>query len=200
MNKLETTFQHIMNTYGHDVLLIHNEKNEPCSCYEKLTGSYKRDCPYCFGRGLVPEIRKYRTRYVDANVPESNVFLTTPQEFGQMSLSSKSYFFYKETKITEGDLIVEVDWDGIKPVYNRGGIYEVSHINHLRYLDGKPVYLKAFVRDKPINKSIRGIAVVKKAGEISYQLAEDKPHQMKDQGRKTPETVDLDLEEGRGIY
>lgn len=184
MNKLEETFQRIMRDYGHDVLVMHNHLDEVCSCYDYATGSATRHCPYCFGTGHVSQIKKYRTRYVDANVPESNVFLTNTQTFGSMSVGAKSYFFYKDKKLKVGDLIMEVDWEGDRPVQGAGGIYEISLINKLRYLDGKTVFYKVFVKEQPINKSIRGFQIIEENNELRYQLAEDKPYNLIDPHEK----------------
>lgn len=184
MNKLEETFQHIMSEYGHDVLVIHNDLNEVCSCYDYATGSATRGCPYCFGTGHVAQIKKYRTRYVNANVPESNVFLTNSQTFGSLSIGAKSYFFYKDKKIKVGDLIMEVDWDGDRPIQTDGGIYEISHIDKLRYLNGDTVFYKVYVKEQPINKSIRGIQVLEENKELRYQLAENKPYDIDDPHEK----------------
>lgn len=180
MNNLEITFQKIMREYGHDVLVVHNDINEICSCYDPVTSSPSRNCPYCFGTGKVSQIKKYRTRYVDASVPESNVFLNTPQDYGPISVGAKTYFFYKDKKLKVGDLIVEVEWDSSKPLYNDDAIYEISHIEKIRYLNGKVVYYRAYVKEQPINKEIRGIQIVSRAGDVQYQLAEGEPYQIKD--------------------
>lgn len=184
MNQLEETFQRIMNDYGHDVLIVHNDKDEICSCYDPATGSVLRACPYCFGTGHVAQIKKYRTRHLDANVPESNVYLNTPRNFSEISTGAKIYFFYKDQDIRVGDLIVEVDWEGIRPVYKGGSIYEIAHTHENRYLNGEVLYYKTFTKEQPINKSIRGFQVVKRAGEVQYQLAEGKGHQIIDPNAK----------------
>lgn len=184
MNRLEETFQRIMRDYGHDVLIVHNDKDEKCSCYEPLTGSVDRLCPYCFGTGHVAQIKKYRTRDIGARSPQSNTSLKKSESFGEMAIASKTYFFYKERDLREGDLIIEVGWDGIRPVYNDGPIQQISHIEPIRYLQGETVYYKVYVEDQPVNKTIRGIQVVKKAGEVQYQLAERKPHQITDPNPK----------------
>ena len=184
MNKLEETFQKIMQDYGHDVLILHNGRDETCSCYHKVTGSPKRSCPYCFGTGKVSQIKKYRTRYIDVNVPESNVFLNTPLDFGPMSVGAKAYFFYKDKNLRVGDLIMEVGWDDIRPYDTGDGIYEISHIDKIRYLKGEVVYYKVFVKEQPVNRNIRGFQVLRRAGEVQYQLAEDRSHQIKDPWKK----------------
>lgn len=204
MNKLEETMSHILTNYGHDVLVVHVNSKEKCSCYDPATGSpntrvitnadgkkvrkpipkAQQPCPYCFGTGTVPQIKKYRTRYKDARIPQSNAFMEQLMPFGGISVDAKVYYFDKHVKITEKDLIVEVDWKGDRPIYNGGGIFEVAHVDPLRYIGGEINHYRVYTKGKPINKSIRAIRIVKRANEIYYELAEKGGHQVVDPNPK----------------
>lgn len=184
MNKLEEKFQYIMKEFGHDVLVLHNDKNEVCSCYDPVTGSINSKCPYCFGIGHVPQIKKYRTRYKDARIPQSNAFMMTNEPFGEMSVDAKVYYFYKDKVLKEGDLIIEVDWEDDRPVYKGRGVRQVAHVDPLRYIGGEINHYRVYVKGEPIDMEIRGIQIVRRAGQIEYILAENKPYQVKDKGTK----------------
>lgn len=201
MNKLEQTMDHILKKYGHDILLIHTGGKERCSCYDPATGSvntkkvrqtvngktsYKvvqmtreeAPCPYCMGTGWVSTIKRYTTRYKDARIPQSNAFMEQQMGFGEMSVEAKLYYFDKHTTVTEGDIILEVDWEGDRPIYNGGGAFEVSHVDPLRYIGGKINHYRVYTKSDPIDVDIKGIRIVKKAGEVQYELAEKGSHKI----------------------
>ena len=172
MNQVEKTFNHIMKTYGHNVLVLHQDKKTRCSCFDAVTGSASRSCPFCFGLGYVPIIKSHRTRNVDMSANDSLPFVGESQLFGNLTIANRSYYFHKNAGIKEHDLIIEVEWDGGRPVYTGRGIYSVSHVDPLRFTGGEISYYKIYVKDEPINKNIRGFKAVKKASGTTYQLAE----------------------------
>ena len=178
-----------MEKYGHDVLIVHTGSKEKCSCYDPTTGSpntklvkdiqgrRKRvplgnTCPYCFGTGLVSKIIKQRTRYKDARIPQSNAFMEHILPFGEFSMDAKLYYFDKNVQISEKDLIMEVDWVNGRPVYVGNGLFEVAHVDPLRYINGKINHYRVYTKGKPINKDVRAIRVIKTAEGVSYELAE----------------------------
>lgn len=172
MNSLEANFNKIIETYGHDILLLHSDKKTICSCFDKITGSAKRDCPFCFGMGTIPVIERHKIRDIDMRVPESLPYIASQQLFGDMAVAARAYFFKKDVVVKEEDLIIDVEWDGIKPVYKGGGIYIVSHIDPQRFIGGAITFQKVYVKDQPIKKEIRGFKIVEQAGKTMYQLAE----------------------------
>ena len=173
MNIVEKDFLHILNNYGHDVLVAHANKQIRCSCYDALTGSADRNCPFCLGLGYVTTIKKYKTRERDMSIDESRPTSQGSLSFGEIVVENKAYYFYKNVPIKEQDLIIEVEWEGERPVYNGGTIYEVSHVDEHRYLRGEIAYYKVTMKSQPVLKTIRGIKAVRKANETIYQLAEE---------------------------
>lgn len=171
MNHLEQEFNNILKTYGHSVLLLHSDKKTVCTCYDKRTASADKDCPYCFGMGHVPIIQKHLTRDIDMRVPESLPYIASQQLFGDMAVATRGYYFKKDVVVKEYDLIIDVEWNGQVPVYRGGGIYEVSHIDPQRYLNGEITFQKVYVKDQPIKKTIRGFKIVQQAGQVLYQIA-----------------------------
>lgn len=180
MNIVERDFLHILKNYGHDVLVIHADKKEDCRyvfssgrpCRSYITGSADRNCPVCHGLGYTTKIRKYRTRERDLSINESRPTSQGALGFGELIIENKSYYFYKDVPIKDQDLILEVEWEGEQPIYKGGDIYEISHVDELRYVNGEIAYYKTTMKSQPIQKKIRGIQVVKKANETLYQLAE----------------------------
>lgn len=170
MNSLEKSFNGILDKYGHSILLVHTDKKTTCSCFNKLTGMAQKSCPVCFGLGTVPVIKKEITRDMDVQVPMSLPFIQNQYGFGDMAIPARSYFFKKHVELKEDDLIVEVEWNGEQPVYTGSGIYEIAHIDPQRFINGELTFLKVYVKDQPVKKKIRGINIVNKAGEITYQF------------------------------
>ena len=142
------------------------------SCYNSVTGSADRSCPSCYGLGYVTSIRKYRTRERDLSINESRPTSRGSLSFGELAIENKAYYFYKDVPIKEQDIIIEVKWEGEQPRYDGGDIYEVSHVDEHRYINGEVAYYKTTMKSQPVLKNIRGIQVVKKANETLYQLAE----------------------------
>lgn len=172
MNRAEASFNRILKEYGHDVLIVHSDKKVHCTCYDKVTGNADSSCPYCFGLGYVSLVVKKKTRSVDKNV--SDTVIGNIQQFGDMTVSSRNYYFKKDDTIKEGDLVVEVEWRGERPIYTDGGIYEFRNIEPLRFTNGEISYLKASVKDKPVLKKIKGLNVVRRANQSTYQIAEER--------------------------
>lgn len=180
MNIVEKDFLHILKNYGHDVLVVHADKKERCqyffpdgrSCYNSVTGSADRSCPSCYGLGYITKVRKYRTRERDLSINESRPTSRGALSFGELTIENKAYYFYKDVPIKEQDIVIEVKWDGEQPRYDGGDIYEVSHVDEHRYVNGEVAYYKTTMKSQPVLKNIRGIQVIKKANETLYQLAE----------------------------
>lgn len=167
MNQLEQQFRSFMGLYGYPVLLLHTKDTMPCTCFDEVTGSADRDCPFCFGMGTVPVITKETTRDTDSGTPAIAQAL-----FGEVSVPERAYYFYKETQVKPDDLIIDVDWQGSVPVHTGRGIYEVSHVDPARFIKGEVVFQKVYVKDQPIEKHIRGFNITQRAGQVLYQMAE----------------------------
>lgn len=174
MKALLDEFNDIIDKYGYYVLILRQNENKRCSCYEHKTQSADRNCPFCYGLGYIPIIEKHRIREIDTSVPQTLPLLPTSQLFGDMSIPARAYFFRNDTRIKTNDLIIDVDWDGDIPIYTNKGIYEVSHVDPARFEDGELIFYKVYVKDTPIDKKIRGFRIVEEAGKIYYEMSEIK--------------------------
>lgn len=174
MKSLLAEFNDIIDKYGYEVLLIKQNQNKRCSCYDAKTQSADRECPFCYGLGYLPIIEKHRIREIDTGVPQTLPLLPTSQLYGDLSIPARAYFFRNNVTVTPNDLIMDVDWEGDIPVYTNKGIYEVSHVDPAKFEDGELIFYKAYVKDQPIDKKIRGFRIVQEAGKILYEMSEVK--------------------------
>ena len=165
---LRKEFDAILHQYGHYVLIVRTDRKTTCTCYNPTTGSVSKTCPYCFGLGTIPIIEKHITREKDLNVPETLPYLSTQQLFGEMAIATRGYFFKPEVVIQPHDLIIDVDWNGVQPIYSGRGLYEVSHVDKKRFEFGEFTFQKVYVKDNPIEKEIHSIRIIERAGETNY--------------------------------
>lgn len=172
MQSAEREFNLILENYGHAILLLRQTTKVRCSCYDALTQAADRACPYCFGLGAVPVAEKHLTRDVDLGSLNSLPYISNQQLYGELAVGSRSYFFKKDVKVKESDLIIDVTWNGNQPVYTGGYILEVSHIDPQRFLNGEIAFQKVYVKDQPVQKSIRGFKIIQAYGATSFQVAE----------------------------
>ena len=172
MQNIEKEFNGILKQYGHNVLVLRKNTKTRCICYDPLLQASDRDCPYCFGMGVVPIAEKHLIRDMDMKVPDTLPYIASQQLYGKLAVSSRSYFFKKDAKIAIEDLIIDVDWIGNQPVYKDGGIYEISHIDPQRFLNGEVVFQKVYVKDQPVEKAIRAIRIMESFGDRFFQIAE----------------------------
>lgn len=168
---LREEFDQILVQYGYPILLIHQEKKLRCSCWNEKRQETDRECPICFGLGWTILVEKHTVRSQDTSVPETYAFMKRAGDFGGLSVPGRQYYFRYGTNLMVGDLIVDVEWNGNKPVYKGGGIYEISHINPNRFEKGELVYYTVYVKDQPVEKDIRGIRIVEVNGIKNYEIA-----------------------------
>lgn len=161
MEYLEREFRAILNKYGHYILLVHLER-EQChlECYDATTSSYDSTCPDCFGTGNHTTLTKVITRNEDSNITSSLSGISNLQGFGELAIPGRFYFMNKEVIIDEHDLIVDVDWQGEIPIYNKGSILEVSHIDMKRFEGGEPTFQKVYCLVEPVNRNYRADKIV----------------------------------------
>lgn len=168
--KLKRDFERILERYGHDILLVRSDRQMGCTCYQPLTGATDSDCPLCFGLGTIPVIEKHRVREQDMNVPETLPYLASTQLFGEMAVATRAYYFRMDAQPRPHDLILDVDWQGRQPVYTGRGLHEVSHVDAKRFENGDFVYQKVYVKDNPVQKEVRAIRIIERAGQTLYGL------------------------------
>lgn len=169
---LRHEFMKILDKYGSPVLIVRQDKKLRCSCWDEKTQESDRECPICFGLGWNPIVEKHLTRTEDLTIPETLARVAVTGSFGQISVPSRAYYVSRDARVREKDLIVDVDWTPSgKPIYNGGGIYEISHIDDtLRLNKGEQIYKLLQCKDTPIEKNIRGIRVVQVKGIVNYEL------------------------------
>lgn len=172
---LREEFDEILREYGFNVLVVKSDKKLRCSCWDEKRQEADRECPVCFGKGWVPVVEKHTVRSMDTSVPETLTMLgqDTPK-IGSVAIPGRLYFTRYNIRLAPTDLIVEVDWtDSGKPIYNGGGIYEVSHVDPKRFNQGRLIYHRTFVKDEPVEKKIRGIRITNTNGIMNYEIMEE---------------------------
>jgi len=170
MKSLPEEFKDILREYGHSVLVVRQQKQVVCSCYDEKTQSADRECPYCFGLKYVPIVEKHTVYETDAANPQTLPLIEKGETFGVMSIPSRAYYFLPETALDEDDLILDVGWIRNIPVMKEGNIWEVSHIDPARFQHGQLVYKKAYVKAEPVEKKIRGFHIRQVGNVMSYEL------------------------------
>jgi len=161
-------FDEILNNYGHVVLVVRKDVKERCSCYNEKNQSSDRDCPVCFGLGFNVKIEAHLTRDMDVSMRvEENAAMPT---YGDLFTKNRFYYFRPEVKVAEKDLLIEVRFDGLVPIYEGGGVFEVQKIDPARFGRGELIFNKILVVDQPVAENIRGFRIAEKAGEISYEM------------------------------
>ncbi|UNY39926.1 structural protein [Bacillus phage vB_BauM_KLEB27-3] len=170
---LRKEFEAILAKYGYNALLVREDSQVRCSCWNEKTQEASRDCPVCFGLGRVPVVEKHTCRYQDTSVPETLAMLGQEGSFGGIAVPGRFFFFNWNAKIPKGSLIVEVEWNEKgRPVYEDGGIFEVSHVDKKRFQKGQIIFQKVYVKDTPVVKDIRGIRIASVDNIINYELIE----------------------------
>ena len=168
---LKNEFDNILKQYGHDVLLI-SQTNIRCTCYDALTGSTNRKCPYCFGTSYIPKITKEITREEDSNISSSLSMISDFQTFGEMIVTGRYYFFKNDVEVKANDLILDVDWKGNRPIHVGRPVLKVSHVDRKRFINGEVVFQKVYTKTQPILRDIRAIHIIEKYNQTYYYLSE----------------------------
>lgn len=169
---LRYEFEEILKEYGYSVLVIRQNKKLRCSCWVEKRQEADRECPICFGLGYNPVVEKHTTRDSDTGVPQTLPLVDVAGKFGGMAVPGRQYYFRHNVQFVPGDLIVDVDWtEQGKPIYTGRGIYEISHMDPERFQRGELVFNKAYCKDQPVEKQIRGIRIANANGIINYEIA-----------------------------
>lgn len=155
MDNLEMEFRAILSNYGHEVLLVHFDKQKPrCHCEDKPTGTFSDKCPNCFGTGyMCHTITREMTREQDSNISSSLSGISDFQLFGELAAPGRFHFFNKEVIVEEHDLILDIEWEDDQPNDTNNEVYEVSHIDIKRFLKGQITFKKVYSTAQPVNKT-----------------------------------------------
>jgi hypothetical protein len=168
---LKDDFEGILRDFGHNVLVVKQNKQLRCSCWSEKNQETSRECPVCFGIGYVPVIEKHTTRAQIMAIPQSLPRAVEGLAMGDLISSAKAYYFKSDAGVTISDLIVEVDWSPTgKPIYNGGEISEANFIDSKRFEQGAFTYHKIYVAGEPILRDIRGIRIANVNGIKNYEV------------------------------
>lgn len=168
---LRDDFQDILRDYGHEVLVVKQNRRLRCSCWNEINQEISRTCPVCFGLGFVPIVEKHTVRERTMAMPETLARAIVPEPFGEMVVNGKTFYLRHDAGLNLQDLIVEVDWSPTgKPIYTGQDILEVNYIDPKRFENGQVTYLKISTRDQPVHKEIRGVRIVQSGGIKNYEF------------------------------
>lgn len=168
---LRDDFEEILRDYGHNVLVVKQNKKLRCSCWNERNQEVTRTCPVCFGLGYVPVIEKHTVRERTMNMPETLARAITGEPFGEMIVNGKTFYCKYDIGLSLKDLFIDVEWSpGGKPIYNGGDILEVNYIEPKRFEGGQIAYVKVSTKDEPVHKDIRGIRIASANGIKNYEI------------------------------
>jgi len=131
----------ILDTWGYDVVLLHNDKRLKCPvCWSSTTAEPDKSCTACFGTGYAYTVSKHRVR----SVPISATSITRPayQQADDYSLSlfdAEAFYFKHDAKINTNDYVLKVGW-----LNGRASkvieVYKVMRYENIRGLSGRVEY------------------------------------------------------------
>jgi hypothetical protein len=168
---LKDDFKDILKEFGNKILLVRQGNQLRCSCWSEKNQEADRECPSCFGLGMVPIIEKHTVRSQVMSIPQTLPRAISPGSPGEMISSGKAFYFLPDVLVKIKDLVVEVDWSPSgKPIYNGSDICEVNFIDPKRFENGQLTFLKVFVAGQAIEKQIRGIRIANTNGIKNYEI------------------------------
>lgn len=168
---LKDEFESILRDFGSNVLLVRKGAQLRCSCWNEKNQEADRNCPICFGLGMVPIIEKHTARAQVMSIPQTLPRAVTGSTMGDMVSSAKAFFFLPNVKVKVDDLVVEVDWSPTgKPIYSGGEVSAVNFIDIKRFEQGQPTFIKAYVASEPVEQEVRGINIASANGIKNYEI------------------------------
>lgn len=168
---LRDDFESILKDFGTNILLVRNGVQLRCSCWSEKNQEADRNCPICYGLGMVPSIEKHTARSQVMSIPQTLPRAVTGSTMGEMLSSAKAFFLKHDVKVKVGDLIVEVDWSPTgKPIYNGGDVGSVNFVDPKRFKYGQVTFIKAYVASEPVEQEVRGINIANANGIKNYQI------------------------------
>lgn len=144
---LKREFDKTIANYGHPIFLVRSDQTMRCRCYDSLTGSTKRDCPYCFGTGYVSRVEKHRV--VDASLMPKQTMANAGVTaiFGDAMQGIRIFYMKSEVRPMPDDIIIETEFDeqGRPIVPTRSplvGVYTVGSVEPQRLEGGRIIFYK----------------------------------------------------------
>ena len=148
-------FAEILDEYGYDFLVVKRDSEVKCSCFDEKTLSADRECPICYGLGTTVKVEKHVCRELDITTGDYAAKKNQVQNYGEVGLIGRKFFFQPQAKLAEGDLIVEVNWSPTgKPIWNKGHIFEVANVDPQRFEKGELIFYAVLVKDTNVEKDI----------------------------------------------
>lgn len=169
---LSNEFKKILEEYGHDVLVLRQDKKLLCSCYNEVTQEADRECPICLGLGYSFIAERHTTRAETIALEPQLAGLLKENPIGDVLTGGRKYYFQPNMVANEKDLIVEVDWDNFgRPSYKDEGIWKITNVDHTQDLgEGKTIYKVYFATVQPVRSKIRGIRISEINGVKQYNI------------------------------
>lgn len=181
---LRQEIDELLQETGHYVLLQRTSRKLRCICwdekmkessienylkYMKLLTTKHKECPKCLGSGWVSRIERVLTRRQLASDIISLTSRIQTLEIGKQTFDNKLFYFKHDVQPREGDYIIEVGWDGLKPTHVINS-YIIQMSADMREHGGRIEYWQAITKEDNIGTGIKGFGV-KQIGPIrNYEL------------------------------
>jgi hypothetical protein len=122
--------------------------------------------------GWVPTVEKHTARNQTTGPANSLAVAMQQGALGDMNVIGRQYYMRYDARVKEQCMIVEVDWSPSgKPIYNGGGVYEVTQVDRKVFENGQVAFQKVYCKDEPVQKQIRGIRIANVNGITNYEIA-----------------------------
>jgi hypothetical protein len=141
---LRKEFNKFISKYGHEIIYIRRDTTLTCRCWNDKEKCGNPRCSICFGTGYKVEISVFKVRGRTLSSDEADFFKY--DEFGSHTPSENVFFLGYNKNPKSEDIIVEVEWDGAKPVR----IMSVNQIvlpDPKRAKEGRIEFWRAFVKN-----------------------------------------------------
>lgn len=170
---LRQEIRELLEESGHYVLLQRTSRKLRCVCWDekmqessierymqsmRLATTPHKECPKCLGSGWVSRIERVLTRRQLASDIISLTSRIQSLEIGKQTFDNKLFFFEHNVNPRDGDYILEVGWDGIKPTHLINS-YRIQVSNDLREKQGRIEFWQVITKEDNIGTGIKGFGV-----------------------------------------
>lgn len=142
---LREEFELLQNEFSLSILLIRNNNDTRCKCYDPLHRDGNRDCKMCGGTGKISSIEKINVIHQNAN-KDSNVKLT---EIGLSITNTINFYINRKyfPKVQDQILIVGFDKNGL-PIDIKKNCTIVS-VQEVRGDSGRNEFFQVYAKYSP---------------------------------------------------
>jgi hypothetical protein len=150
------------------VLIIKDDKQFRCSCYDPMTESHDTKHDVCLGTGWIPNIEKHRCHWRVSGVPMTLPRMVQVYEPVVTATDARFFYFLPNAEPEKGDTIVVAEFDEITglPKFDDMEFYEVSYADILRDEQGRKIFCKVATEINPVDSKIRAFSTYKVRNEI----------------------------------